>query len=145
MCQQVGDMTLFATCALARVPASMDKIELVNAGHCPVLLLDKAEKLRESHPSGPPFGLFDDARYQCDTYSISPGDRMLMITDGLYEWETEAGVWGWDAFLEFACGEAKTTPEVFWDKLQAKMHAECPDIEATRDDQTLLIWEYTPG
>jgi serine phosphatase RsbU (regulator of sigma subunit)/anti-sigma regulatory factor (Ser/Thr protein kinase) len=144
LCQQVGDMTLFATCTLARLPASLDRIELVNAGHCPALLVDKAGDLRECHPSGPPFGLFGDARYQCDTFPISPGDRLLMITDGLYEWETEAGVWGWDAFLAFVREETKTSPSAFWDKLQAKMQRECPDIEATRDDQTLLIWEYSP-
>ncbi len=144
LCQQVGDMTLFATCALARLPASLDRIELVNAGHCPVLLMDKAGQMRESHPSGPPFGLFDDARYQCDTFTISSGDRLLMITDGLYEWETEAGVWGWEAFLSFVRAEAAIGPGEFWNKLQAKMQRECPDIEDTRDDQTLLIWENTP-
>ncbi|QYY36982.1 SpoIIE family protein phosphatase [Ruficoccus sp. ZRK36] len=144
LCQQVGDMTLFATCAIARIPASLDRIELVNAGHCPVLLEDKAGNMRECHPSGPPFGLFSDALYQCDTFEISAGDRLMMITDGLYEWETQEDVWGWDAFLEFVREEAKSSPFEFWDKLQAKMQRECPDIEATRDDQTLLIWEYSP-
>lgn len=142
ICGQIGDMTLFATCALARLDPKMETLEVINAGHCPVMLTSQGGGLRESHPSGPPFGLFTDATYATDRFTVEPGDKLFMVTDGLYEWETKEGIWGWDAFQGFIRGEADTPASDFWDRLQTKMKAECPDIENTRDDQTLLIWEY---
>ncbi|MEM9226556.1 MAG: SpoIIE family protein phosphatase [Verrucomicrobiota bacterium] len=156
LCEQTGDMTLFATCALAKLSPASDHLEIVNAGHCPVLLLDidacadgacadgACESMREVDPSGPPFGLFEDAEYALFKTPISPNHRMYMVTDGLFEWEIGSDLWGWEAFLEFVCSHGCSSAEAFWEQLQLKMRTECPDIAHTRDDQTLLVWTRKP-
>ncbi len=140
LCRQVGDLTVFATCAIARVSRAVDRVEIVNAGHCPVLLLDPDGAQRQIAPSGPPLGLFPDISYQAETFALQTGSRILMLTDGLYEWETTDGTWGWERFLTFLKDNPPQEGEALWEALQAKITAAQPSTDPA-DDQTLLLWE----
>ncbi len=144
LCSHIGDMTLFATCALVSIPPSLDRVTVINAGHCPVILSNEDGTLREAEPSGPPFGLFPDAVYECETLPVTPQDKLLLFTDGLYEWETKDGFWGWEAFLDFLRQEAASSPADIWKKLLRKMERECQDFADTHDDLTLLVWGANP-
>ena len=138
---QVGDLGMFATCAVATVSEDLKKIEIVNAGHCPVLLLKNDEVICEIEPSGPPLGLFDDAAFDVEEFPLAGGEGVLMITDGLYEWEEKEEIWGWENFMDFLGPRYFEQPKALWEDLQQAITRAAPDDEA-RDDQTLLCWKY---
>lgn len=137
---QVGDLGMFATCSVATVSPALDKISIVNAGHCPVLLLKDNAVIQEIEPSGPPLGLFDDATFDVEEFPLSGGEGVLMITDGLYEWDKDNEIWGWENFMEFVGPRYFQEPEGLWNDLQEAITRAGPNQEA-RDDQTLLCWK----
>jgi serine phosphatase RsbU (regulator of sigma subunit) len=59
---------------------------LVNAGHPPLLLLEKATgKVKQVESSNSPLGLFPNEKYHDVTLTVGPGDKALLFTDGLTE------------------------------------------------------------
>ena len=140
LCYEVGDLTLFATCGIARIPPPFRTIEVVNAGHCPVLLLNRSELLDRIEPSGPPLGLFENTEYTVERFPLKERVGLLMVTDGLYEWERSGQIWGWESFMEFVENQLPLNPEQFWESLQLKIR-EAIGSEDTGDDQTMLYWE----
>jgi len=73
----------FATLVCAHAGES-GEVEIVNAGHCPALLLS-ASSVTAFEASGLPLGMFSDAEYQSQTLHLAPGDCLLLHTDGLVE------------------------------------------------------------
>ncbi|MFC0054079.1 PP2C family protein-serine/threonine phosphatase [Streptomyces actinomycinicus] len=78
----------FTTALIAQVPDE-PVVQLVNRGHPPPLLLHqgRAAPLMPSLPS-PPLGLEDliaDLPEKPESYAFSPGDRLLLYTDGVIE------------------------------------------------------------
>ncbi|OYV47227.1 MAG: hypothetical protein B7X06_03170, partial [Verrucomicrobia bacterium 21-51-4] len=139
LCEQLGDLTMFATCAIACIESDLKSMHVVNAGHCPVLLMDSADKLISMDPSGPPIGLFKDAAYTVDSLALHGGEKLLMVTDGLYEWPFEQGIWGWEALLKFLNPGYFDQPKRLWDDLQKRIRLGHEGADPS-DDQTLLAW-----
>jgi len=139
---QLGDMTMFATCGIAKIHPEFKRIEMVNAGHCPLIVsVPGRDALIEVGPSGPPLGLFEDARYEKETYALQGGERVYMVTDGLYEWQCNGELWGWERFLEFVRAHAECGPEAFWNQLQTLIAQRRESGGEADDDQTFLYWE----
>jgi serine phosphatase RsbU (regulator of sigma subunit)/anti-sigma regulatory factor (Ser/Thr protein kinase) len=144
LCRQTGELTLFATCALVYLTPQRDRALIVNAGHCPVLWLGPGlgAPSREFAPSGPPLGLFPDLRYQVEELALAPGDQLVMVTDGLYEWETNADISGaWKRLADMLRARRAEGGEAFWEAIQQRIRAAHPNETDPRDDQTLLVWE----
>jgi sigma-B regulation protein RsbU (phosphoserine phosphatase) len=59
-------------------------IEIVNAGHCPPLLLREG-RASEVEGGGLPLGLFCSVGYQETRLALEPGDALVLFTDGLTE------------------------------------------------------------
>ncbi|MBK1857452.1 SpoIIE family protein phosphatase [Cerasicoccus arenae] len=138
LCRELEDMTMFATCAIARVPKNLRKIEIVNAGHCPVLGCIGEGEHFSVEPSGPPLGLFKDSEYSAERFSLSGPARVLMVTDGLFEWARDGEIWGWKNFTEFLMPLQKESPETIWKLLRKEIDgAHVP----ANDDQTFLYWQ----
>lgn len=140
LCHEVGELTMFATCSLALIPPSMDRIEMVNAGHCPVVLIEGDRVVRLIEPSGPPLGLFETSEYEIEHVSVNGDTGLLMVTDGVYEWEGGGNIWSWEKFLDFLRQNLPLSPDNFWNTLQGKIQASLGGSEM-RDDQSILYWE----
>ena len=136
LCSQVGDLTLFATCSLVYVSSDFSRLEVVNAGHCPVLVLNEGV-ISEVKPSGPPLGLFDDMNCVVESFDLSKEAGFILVTDGLFEWEDEGVVWGWDAFSNYVKPEHFYKPKFLWNSLRTLMES---GSEERVDDQALLSW-----
>jgi len=136
----VGGMTLFATCAIARIPPSLDSIGLVNAGHCPVIGLSGSD-FWQVEASGPPLGLFPDATFTETTHPLRPGQRIILLTDGLFEWSHKGTLWGWQALCSFIRENPHLPGEALWNALNQLIEASEGIDGAPTDDRTLLIWE----
>lgn len=68
-------------------------LEMANAGHPRPLLADR-RGVRPVEGAGLPLGLFAEARYEHRRLRLSPGDTLLLYTDGWTEAATASGEYG---------------------------------------------------
>jgi adenylate cyclase len=90
---------LFVTVFAAMLDLSTGQMEFCNAGHEPPLSRipgrDGLETIRS--PGGPPLCVLDDFPYASDTYTLSPGEALCIVTDGVTEaMDTEGRLYGRD-------------------------------------------------
>ena len=69
------------------------RAQMVSAGHGPLFrCIASHGELIESGADGVPFGLLPDSEYgPANEFTLAPGDSVLLITDGLFEWTNAAG------------------------------------------------------
>jgi sigma-B regulation protein RsbU (phosphoserine phosphatase) len=79
----------YATVIIARLRRD-GELEYVNCGHVPPLLVCNNEVIRPSH-GNLPVGLLSDAKYESDRANLHPGDRVVLVTDGVTEAENAYG------------------------------------------------------
>lgn len=138
LCNELKEMTMFATCALVLVDEKTHSMSCVNAGHCPIIFQTHHQNLIEIEPSGPPLGLFEDYSYTTHHQSLEGQETIILVTDGIYEWPIKGLPWGWDSWIKFI----KNTnyleqPHILWTDLQTIIKTKSDGEEAT-DDQTFL-------
>jgi hypothetical protein len=78
----------FVTLAAAVIDPRTGSVELLSAGHGPLLLLHAASsKIEEFEGNGLPLGLFATEDYGNPVrFEMAPGDVLLLVTDGFVEW-----------------------------------------------------------
>jgi serine phosphatase RsbU (regulator of sigma subunit) len=75
----------FVTGLIGRLDLRRGLLELVNAGHvAPYLMRDGAVTTLDL-PADLPFGLFLDTSYRSTVIALNPGDRLVVVTDGMLE------------------------------------------------------------
>ena len=74
----------YVTCIVARLDATGDSLTWANAGH-PSGIVTGQETPRLLDASGPPVGLLTDATWVEQSVSFEPGDRLVLVTDGVTE------------------------------------------------------------
>ena len=82
---QAGGEPIFATGLLGRVDLQTGVLSLVNAGHNLPYLLRGDEVASVTAPPGLPLGLFADTNYAVTDLKLEPGDRLVLVTDGMIE------------------------------------------------------------
>jgi len=76
----------FITFFIAVLTPESGDIDIVNAGHNPVLLLRKNNKLEKIGAGGVAFGMFDmGLPFEGERLNIQHGDRLFLYTDGIPE------------------------------------------------------------
>lgn len=88
----------YATLLLVRLRLDGD-LEYVNCGHVPPLLVCGAKVTRPPH-GNVPVGLLSDATFESARCRLNPGDRFILVTDGVTEAENAAGEFFEDFRLE---------------------------------------------
>ncbi len=89
-----GPMERFATALLVEIPHRGNRIDILNCGHPPPLLLHQGRlRILETAAPSPLLSLAeligDD--YTVDTFDLSPGDLLLLYTDGIAETRARDG------------------------------------------------------
>jgi PAS domain S-box-containing protein len=81
----------FITFAMAHLDARQHRLELLSAGQAPWLLCTAEGVLsRDAHDV--PFGVVDGLEYgHGDVFELTPGDMLVLVTDGFFEWTNEYG------------------------------------------------------
>ncbi len=77
-------------CSIARCD-SAGLLSYANAGHCAPFLLGRDSRLRKLHTTGMPVGMIEDAVVQMVEAQLSPGDRVVIYSDGVTETENAEG------------------------------------------------------
>ena len=75
----------FVTGIIGRLDLRTGCIELINAGHVSPYLARDSEVTAIELPIDLPFGLFPDTAYRSSELQLEPGDRFVMVTDGMLE------------------------------------------------------------
>jgi serine phosphatase RsbU (regulator of sigma subunit) len=75
----------FVTGLIGRVDLRTGTVDLVNAGHVAPYLVRESRSLPLHLPVHPPLGLFADTAYRTSRLDLQPGDRLVLLTDGMIE------------------------------------------------------------
>ena len=132
----------YATLACGRASAS-GEVELVNAGHCAPILVRTGGALEPLQATGLPLGLGlgkqSEEQYCCERIQLTPGDALVLYTDGLTEAanrdEQEYGVERLLSVLESSRGRA---PKEMVARCLADVSGFLDGFEPA-DDLTILI------
>jgi serine phosphatase RsbU (regulator of sigma subunit) len=100
----------YATVIIARVRDDGD-VEYVNCGHILPLVVSNGRVERPAH-GNLPVGLLPDVKYESDHYQLKPGDRLVLVTDGVTEAENAQGDFFEDSRLELAA-KTGTLDQIF--------------------------------
>ena len=78
----------YVTFVVAWLDPANSQVELLSAGHGPLLLYNVASnKFQSIEPQGIPFGLFPGFPYGSPhCFEMAPGDLLVLTTDGFFEW-----------------------------------------------------------
>ncbi|MBI3646413.1 MAG: SpoIIE family protein phosphatase [Acidobacteriales bacterium] len=101
----------YATMIIARL-RNDGELEYVNCGHVPPVWICNHEVLRPGH-GNLPVGLLADAVYESDRCQMKPGDRLIMVTDGVTEAENARGDMFDSERLEAVAGKSTSMDDVF--------------------------------
>jgi serine phosphatase RsbU (regulator of sigma subunit) len=101
----------YATVVIARISRT-GELEYVNCGHVPPLLVS------QHHVSRPqlgnlPVGLLPDATYEAGKLQLKPGDRFIIVTDGVTEAENARGDFYDNERLEDVASKSSGMEEIF--------------------------------
>lgn len=75
----------FATGLIGRVDLGTGTAEFVNAGHVPPYLVRESRPVALDLPVHLPLGLYGDMHYRAARVDLQPGDRLVLLTDGMVE------------------------------------------------------------
>ncbi len=85
--QEAGMLDRFVTLVACLLDPTRHEVTFVNAGHLPPLIIRNAAGIVEEAMSrdlaGFPLGVADGAPYEAQTVALTPGDCVLLFTDGV--------------------------------------------------------------
>jgi serine phosphatase RsbU (regulator of sigma subunit) len=139
----------FVTMAAALFDPKNGKIQLINAGHPPLLIFDSRGKVREApYGHNPPLGVMP-MTVEVDAMSLEPGELAILFTDGLTELldskNKMIGLQGLEHELSLLYGHYCREP---LEKLSQLLKARLDEIHggaAATDDRTFLLARRATG
>ncbi|WP_433272181.1 PP2C family protein-serine/threonine phosphatase [Actinosynnema sp. CS-041913] len=147
--QNPPDRMRFATALLARLDLATGKLDYLNAGHPPpVLLRDGKMATLLDGPVRPPLGLghLVPAEPEQLAEQLRPGDRVLFHSDGVTEARSPEGeLFGLDRLVELTERHEAAglpAPETLRRITRAVLEHQRGRLQ---DDATLLMLEWSPG
>jgi serine phosphatase RsbU (regulator of sigma subunit) len=75
----------FVAGLIGRVDLRSGHLEIINAGHVLPFLLRDNRLTTVELPASVPFGMFPDSTYVSTSVPLEPGDRVILVTDGMLE------------------------------------------------------------
>ena len=120
------------------------RLHYINAGQCAPILVSPEGRYEYLESTAMPVGLLPEAEYKVEERQLSPGDRIVIYTDGVTEAQNERGeFYGRKQLRELVVAHAADS---------------CPDLQAAvlrsvrrslnsapqADDITLVVIEYRP-
>ncbi|MEU7982599.1 PP2C family protein-serine/threonine phosphatase [Micromonospora sp. NPDC049081] len=75
----------YMTAVLGRIDLPTGRCELLNAGHVPPMLVRDGRTTTLELPGNFPLGMFPEAGFRSGEVTLRPGDRLVVVTDGMRE------------------------------------------------------------
>ncbi|WP_112311238.1 PP2C family protein-serine/threonine phosphatase [Pseudogemmobacter bohemicus] len=136
----------YFTLAYAELDETNGALRLVQAGHPHPLILRAGGGVERVGQGGLPVGLIEDARYEEISLHLAPGDRLVLISDGVSECPDPSGTeLGEEAAAELIRRASNPDPGILLENLVALL-AEFAGVDQFPDDVSGLVLDYTgPG
>jgi len=124
--------------------SNQGEIEMANAGHLPVLLAGKSG-VQTFDSNCKPLGFFSDDRVEVVRAQMSPGDTVVLYTDGISEAENDGGEeYGVERLRRFIEEQGLCCPVELVSECRKQVAAFRGAAERF-DDETLLAIQYSPA
>jgi serine phosphatase RsbU (regulator of sigma subunit) len=83
----------FVTFAVAFLDPAQSRLQVLSAGHGPIMLYRyETDRIEYLDVQGIPLGMLAGVKYEQATNAfLRPGDMLILVTDGFYEWEDPEG------------------------------------------------------
>ena len=101
----------YATMIIARI-SPQGELEYVNCGHVPPLVVS-SQGVTRPDVGNLPVGLLADASYESARLQLQPGDRLILVTDGVTEAENARGDFYDNPRLEEVAARSSSLDEIF--------------------------------
>lgn len=82
---RASDSMRFVTLFVARLDPATNRLEFVNGGHNPPLLVCPEGEIRRLEATGTPLGLIEGATYEPGALEMPPGSVLCVYSDGIVE------------------------------------------------------------
>jgi phosphoserine phosphatase RsbU/P len=131
----------FVTFALALLDPKSARVDVLSAGHGPILWYRySADKMENLEAQGIPLGMIGGVKYDQGTEAqLEPGDMLILITDGFYEWENPEGEEFGIARIETVIRESRDCkPDEVITTLRSAVETFCRGTEQ-KDDLTVVL------
>jgi serine phosphatase RsbU (regulator of sigma subunit) len=131
----------FVTFAVVFFDPQNAEVEVLSAGHGPILWYRSATNELESlEAQGIPLGMIAEVNYdKGQARHLAPGDMIVLVTDGFYEWENPQGEEFGLERLEQTIRSARDCPaEEVIARLRASVERFCQGTEQ-KDDLTAVV------
>ena len=105
------------------------RLRYANAGHFPTLLVSEASETRFLEQAGRPLGLFPEASYQSETYSLDASQSVLilLISDGVLELMGRQPLPNKEAALKNLAGRCRPEGQNVWEEPEFDENFQCRD------------------
>lgn len=140
----LGDLETehFFTLVLAYADLGTGQVEMVQAGHPHPIIQRHDGAIEHVGPGGLPVGLVPDAEYDTFSVSLAPGDRLLILSDGVVECTNDKGDMleeeGLTPMLQASAAlrGPKVLEALSWDLQEFAQGRDFPD------DVSAILWEF---
>lgn len=135
--------SMFVTCLCFVIDPARGEVMFANAGHN-LPYVARSGKVIELRATGMPLGLLPSSRYDDQTATLEPGDRVLLCSDGLVEAHNEdRELFGFPR-TKSSLGEVhKEGPGAVIDHLLTELGHFLGDHGELEDDITMVALEYS--
>jgi serine phosphatase RsbU (regulator of sigma subunit) len=135
LCRQVPP-GMFVTCLLVVLDPTSGELRYANAGHC--LPCQQSETgVCELRATGMPLGLLPGMAYEENSAILAPGDRLILVSDGLIEaHNTDQQIFGTRRLLEALSAQPRQVEAIPF--LLEKLQRFTPPGWEREDDLTIL-------
>ncbi len=120
LCRNVPVIKFVSLACLGLEPKNdgVVRVTYVNAGHCPPILLRADGTVERLNPTGAVLGVHQEFTFEEQRTSLSPGDALLLYTDGVTEAENVHGeMYEEDRLIEYAQSRHSESPSTLLDGL----------------------------
>lgn len=132
----------FVTFAVAIVDPASGSCELLSAGHGPILLHRARQRtIEEFNGNGVPLGVLENEDYGApQRIQLEPGDALVLVTDGFFEWARPADgeLFGIQRMRECLLSETAVSAATIIERLDEAVRTFGGD-SAQADDMTAVV------
>jgi serine phosphatase RsbU (regulator of sigma subunit) len=129
----------FITACLAIVDCESGIVDLALAGHPPPVLLRDGQAIEREWPAGLPLGVLEDVGAVDIRFTLKPGDRMAIFTDGVVDSGLCGGDWTNAKSTVLDALAASDSPG----RLNSSLQSAGPDW--VRDDTSAVFVKFGPA
>ena len=111
------------------VDSARKRLRYANAGHFPTLLISEVDNTRFIEQAGRPLGIFADATYSSDVYSLDTSAPVLiaLFSDGVLELMGRQPLPNKEAMLKRLAGRCRPNGKKVWEALEFEETLQCRD------------------